>query len=670
MMKRVCSYTFKRLFLTLVLLSQLPGGGTTNIFIEAITQASVQTNKVSILPVNPEAEAGQQVQLKTVATDEQGRQTEVKAGFWIALPNELATIDADGKVHLLAPGEVQIVAIVGGKQVRSTIRVKPARAASIEITKPTLPLPVGESIKLTVKTFDSQSNQSKDIELNWESDNPTIASVDGSGQVTGLSAGKANIKARTGGVSANTVIEVVKSDVYNLSVQPDSTIVRTGDVVRFVAEAKNTRGNQANFTNVRWSVDGSAIVESDGAFVAQRPGKYTVTALAGGNSATSAVSVTPRNVKRELETVGQISLVAIRASEMWPFGKYLYVATFSDKLNVYDISDPKNPELTESLKIDARSLPDFSLTPDGRIGVLTREGASNRQNGLLFLDTSDLAHPKTLATFAEVSGSIHSAFIDGNYVYLTDDATGSMRVVDFSDAKNPKQVARWELELPTTKTQSQQAMPGMSSGSRHLHDIQVKEGLAYLAYWRDGLVILDVGAGLRGGSPENPKLVSQFRFNHADLYGKGWLAGSREVFRHKNYVFVGDEVIPAEFQQSSGRRIGRGMLHVIDVSNIFAPHRVAEYVLPEGGAYNVWAEGDWLAMGYYGGAGRVLDVSGELLGNLAEQDREIAQLQSSLLIGKSQEVPFTFGARIFGNYFFFNDLQTGIWITKLGGQTK
>lgn len=670
-MKRVCNSTFRRLFLALVLLSLLPQSGTTNVFTEAITQASIQTNKVSILPVNPEAEAGQQVQLKTVATNEQGHQTEVKAGFWIALPNELATIDADGKVHLLAPGEVQIVAIVGGKQVRSTIRVKPARAASIEITRPTLPLPVGESIKLTVKTFDSQRNQSKDIGLNWESDNPTIAFVDGTGQVTGLSAGKASIKVRTGGVSANTVIEVVKSDVYSLSVQPDSTIVRTGDVVRFVAEAKNTSGNQANFTNVRWSVDGSAIVESNGAFVAQRPGTYTVKALAGGNSATSVVTVTPRSVKRELETVSQISLGSIRASKMWPFGKYLYVATFSDKLNIYDISDPKNSELTGSIKIDARSLPDFSLTPDGRIGVLTREGASNRQNGLLFLDTSDLAHPKPLATFTEVSGSIHSAFIEGNYVYLTDDATGSMRVVDFSDAKNPKQVARWELNLPTTKTQSEHAMPGMSSGSRHLHDIQVKDGLAYLAYWRDGLVILDVGAGLRGGSPENPKLVSQFRFNHADLYGKGWLAGSREVFRNKDYVFVGDEVIPAELDPgSSGRRLGRGMLHVIDVTDIFAPRRVAEYVLPEGGAYNVWAEGDLLAMGYYGDSGRVLDISGKLLGNLAEQGREIARLKTGLPTGGTQEAPFTFGARIFGNYIFFNDLQTGIWITKLGRQTK
>jgi hypothetical protein len=210
----------------------------------------------------------------------------------------------------------------------------------------------------------------------------------------------------------------------------------------------------------------------------------------------------------------------------------------------------------------------------------------------------------------------------------------------------------------------------MSLGMRHLHDVQVKDGLAYLAYWRDGLVILDVGAGIRGGSPEQPKLVSQFRFNHTDLYGQGWLAGTREVFRYKNWVFVGDEVIPAEFDPSKGpRRLGRGILHVIDVADIANPRRVAEYVLPEGGAYNIWIENDILAMGYYGGAGRLLDVSGELLGNLALQGREIARLQTGLSSfdqdGERREAQFTFGARFFGDLTFFNDVHTGIWITKL-----
>ena len=110
------------------------------------------------------------------------------------------------------------------------------------------------------------------------------------------------------------------------------------------------------------------------------------------------------------------------------------------------------------------------------------------------------------------------------------------------------------------------------------------------------------------------------------------------------------------------------MLHVIDVADIANPRRVTEYVLTEGGAYNVWVENDVLAMGYYGAAGRLLDVSGELFGNLAQQGREIARLQTGLSSDQDadrREAPFTFGARFFGDLIFFNDMHTGIWITKL-----
>ncbi|HEY8459801.1 MAG TPA: hypothetical protein VIM99_05435, partial [Blastocatellia bacterium] len=199
------------------------------------------------------------------------------------------------------------------------------------------------------------------------------------------------------------------------------------------------------------------------------------------------------------------------------------------------------------------------------------------------------------------------------------------------------------------------------------HDVQVKDGLAYLAYWRDGLVILDVGSGVKGGSPENPKFVSQLRFNHNELYGDGWLAGTHEVYRYKNYVFVGDEVFPENFNIYGKARIpARGVLHVVDVSDILNPRKVAEYSVPEGGAHNVWVKDDILVMGYYGGGGRVLDVSGELRGDLYRQGREIARLWTGDPQGFRPNLPFTWGARQFGDYIIFNDINSGVWITKLG----
>ena len=50
-----------------------------------------------------------------------------------------------------------------------------------------------------------------------------------------------------------------------------------------------------------------------------------------------------------------------------------------------------------------------------------------------------------------VSGGVHSAYIDGRYVYLTDDATGSLRVISLADPKKPKEVGRWQIENPLAR---------------------------------------------------------------------------------------------------------------------------------------------------------------------------------------------------------------------------
>ena len=382
--------------------------------------------------------------------------------------------------------------------------------------------------------------------------------------------------------------------------------------------------------------------------------------------AVASVVVTPRNAERSLEVVGRARIKDVPTAEEWIIGNYAYVSTISDKFLVYDISNPAEPKLTDTIKVDARIINDISTTADGKILVISREGASNRKNGIAFYDTSDPAHPKLISEYTEtVTGGVHSAFVDGHYVYLTDDATGSMRVISFADVKNPKEVARWEV--PNEVATTIRTPEGDTIGGRYLHDLQVKDGLAYLAYWRDGLVILDVGKGIKGGSPEKPQLVSQLRFNHHELYGNGWLAGTHSVFRYKNYVFVGDEVFPPIFDIQARKRLPvRGIVHVVDVSDINSPRKVAEYPVPEAGAHNMWVEDDIMYMGYYTGGGRVVDVSGELRGDLYRQGREIGRLWAGDPEGFKVNLPFTWGAQPHKGLIYFNDLNSGIWIVKLG----
>ena len=625
--------------------------------------AAVKT--VEVTPNVAEAEVGQQLKLTVTAKDESGKTLDVKPAVWFAAPFDVVSADSSGNISFFNPGEAQVGAVVAGKVGSLRIKVKAAPVTSIDLPSQSQVV-VGGAMRPNATARAAMGNPRADVAISWSSDNPSNASVDGAGLIIGLRPGKANITAVCERASATIAIEVTANPVESLRVEPTSANARTGDVVRFSARAADGVGKAISCGEVRWAVSGDgAMVEPDGAFVAERPGAYVVSASVGDRQALASVMVTPRNAERELEVVGRAPVKEFQAAEQWIIGNFAYVSTISDKLMVYDVSDPAHPKLTDTVKVDARHTNDVSTTSDGKIAVLTREGASNRKNGIVFLDTSDSAHPKVISDYtATVTGGVHSAFIDSHYVYLTDDATGSMRVIDFQDVKNPKEVARWQVENPLVRKITA-ADGDESTAGRYLHDVQVKDGLAYLAYWRDGLVILDVGSGIKGGSPEKPQFVSQLRMNYHELYGDGWLAGAHAVFRYKNYVYVGDEVFPAVFDIQSKNRIPvRGIVHVVDVTDIHHPREVANYAVPEGGAHNIWVKEDVLSMGYYSGGARIVDVSGELRGDLYRQGREIGRLWTGDPDGFRSNLPFTWGAQPHGNLIYFNDINSGIWIVR------
>lgn len=623
-----------------------------------------------ITPATEDISVGQRVKFAATVKDAAGNKTSAPASAWFAAPFDLAGIDESGTVSFLSPGEVVVGAIVGGKTVMIRVMVKKGPVTRVDIEPIKTALVVGSSTRLSAIARGSEGNPRSDVLITWKVDSPGVASVDPAGVLTALAPGTVNITASAGNAtSAPLHIVVRETDLEGLSIEPRSSNARTGDVVRFNVRAKK---GQADNGAVRWTATGpGATIDSDGGFVAELPGSYVITAASGAQGAVASVIVAPRNTERTLEVVGRAPIKDFEAAEQWIIGNYAYLSTISDKLIVYDISDPTKPKQTDSIKIDARLINDVSTTSDGRILVISREGASNRKNGIAFFDTSDPAHPKPISEYTEtVTGGVHSAFVDSHYVYLTDDATGSMRVIDFADVKHPKEVARWEVpnQVATTITniEGERTVVG-----RYLHDLQVKDGLAYLAYWRDGLVILDVGKGIKGGSPEHPQLVSQLRFNHHELYGNGWLAGTHSVFRYKNYVFVGDEVFPPIFEIRDRKRIPvRGIVHVVDVSDINNPGKVAEYPVPEAGAHNMWVDNDMMYMGYYNGGGRIVDVSGELRGDLYRQGREIGRVWTGDPAGYKPNLPFTWGAQPHRGLIYFNDLHSGIWIVKIGALTE
>jgi hypothetical protein len=638
----------------------------------APTAAAVTPAKVEVSPARAEAEIGQTLNFTAVAYDANGARLDLKPLSWFTAPFDAGIADETGAATFYYPGEVRIGAIVGGKPGFAVVTVKPPSGARIALSPSALTVPVGGGSPIKATVFTRQGDPLGAPTVTWSSESPGRATVDDAGFVIGVAPGTAKITARSGAATASINVLVVRNPAVAIEIEPRSARGRTGDVLHFAVKGARGIATSAGLP-VRWSVTGAgARIDQDGGFVAEQPGSYVVTASSGDRSTAASVVIVPRSVARPLERVGRTPLEEFQTLEQWIVGKYAYVTSLmAGRLWVYEISNPAAPVKVDSVTFDARVLNDVSTTADGKIAVVTREGASNRKNGIVFLDTSDPAHPKVVSEYTEtVSGGVHSAFIDGHYVYLTDDATGSLRVIDFRDAKAPKEVGRWQVENPLVR-QVKGPDGEEATGGRYLHDVQVVDGLLYAGYWRDGLIILDVGKGIRGGSPQKPQFVSQVRFNYHELYGDGWIAGAHAVFRYKDYVFVGDEVFPAQFDLVSRNIIPvKGMVHVVDVSDLERPKEVAVYDVPEGGAHNMWVENDIMYMGYYNAGARVVDVSGELRGDLYRQGREIARLWTGDPKGYRPNAPFCWGAQPHNGLVYFSDINSGVWIMRLGGPAK
>ncbi len=634
--------------------------------------------RIVVSPVQKVVAAGDSLQLTAEARDASGAVVPGVQFRWGARgarfegnvsPTGLVTSGSTGTlpaaVVAIVPGEKPVVE-------EFEVRMVAGPAARIAVTPAPTRLALGQRIRLTGDVF-SAIGDKRDDKVTWSSSNTAIVRVNEVGLVTAVAAGRANIVARVGAVQQTLPVQVMASAVSALTVEPGITDARTGDVIRFRAEAKDASGRAIAGLTPVWSISpGHGMIDADGAFVGYEAGSYTVTASLGNRTAESVVILSARDVRRPLTVVGRLPRTRFNTEEVWlhPNGQVAYLGSGGggDVLYTIDISNPAAPVVTDSIIANTRRVNDVMTTPDGKFLVFTREGAADRKNGVVFASLEDPRHPKVISEFTEgVTGGVHSTFIYkdpryGQHVFLTNDGTGALHVLNIDDPHKPREVAQWKTE-------------NRPDVGRTLHDIDVQDGLLYGSWWNDGLVILDVGNGIKGGTPSNPVMVAQYKYDLNAMYrtveadgGPGFIRGTHTAWRHKNYVFIADEVFPSSGVRgardaAAGRAYGR--LQVIDVSDLTNPRAVAWYEPEHGGVHNVWVAGDSLYMGAYNAGFRVFDVSGELRGDLRAQGREIAHLNTADMEGRARNTAMTWGVVVRDGLAYVNDMNNGLWIVRI-----
>ena len=131
---------------------------------------------------------------------------------WASDKAEVATVDNQGSVHAVAPGEaiITVTTTDGGKTATCVVKVKAAvvPVSSVALDKTELTLTVGDpDVKLTATVAPDNAT---DKTVNWASDKAEVATVDNQGSVHAVAPGEAIITVTTtdGGKTATCTVTV------------------------------------------------------------------------------------------------------------------------------------------------------------------------------------------------------------------------------------------------------------------------------------------------------------------------------------------------------------------------------------------------------------------------------------------------------------------------------
>mgnify|MGYP001052889238 FL=1 len=545
---------------------------------------------------------------------------------------------------------------------------------------------VGTATALSVEVFDEAELNRSELNVKLESSNTKVADFDAFGNLETKKTGKTRVSATVQNVTESFNVRVVKNPTRKVSLSIDKEEIRTGDVLALNAKALNRSDKAIDDAPITYTYIGQAdygkfglpaagLVTDDGRFVAETAGIYTLIASSGGYSAQKTIKVVPRDVKKQVKLVGHGLISDVLTGDLWVWagvdkheGKdFAVTGTWGSNGEAYfwDVTNPDSMIVIDTITVDARTVNDVKISEDGRVGVMTREGASNRKNGFVILDVTDPYNVKITAEYNDdMTGGVHNVFIYENHVYAVNNGR-KYDIINIDDPSNPFRVGVYEMDTP----------------GHSIHDVWIENGIAYSSNWSDGVVAVDIGgmkfdeadrsqsqfnpllAKAGQGSPSNPIKLAEMGdpngLNHAAF---PFLSKSTGNF----YIVGGDETFPWGVMATQGKPSNpRGGFHFLNFTDPDNPKEDAIYEVPEAGSHNLWVYGDILIAGNYQAGLRVVDISGELLGDIYKQGREIGYYVPYHKDGKIPNAPMVWGAQPYKDYIFFVDMNSGLYCIQL-----
>ena len=289
----------------------------------------IEVQEIELNPHNMSVKVGSTSQIVAVISPDNATDKEL---IWETSDSSVATVDSNGKVKGMQPGIATITAKTKDGKVKATCTVE-VKTVTIEVTDINLntnelSMQLGSTSQL-IATIEPEN--ATDRELIWESSDPSIATVDSTGKVTGVKIGTTTITVKTkdGKVKATCTVNVQAIPVEEIILNTNELSIKVKRTEQLIATIDP---ENATDKDIIWESSDPRIatVDNTGKVTGIKEGTVTITAKTkdGKVKATCTVNVS-------------IDLI-------------------DEELNVFDDDhDPINWNGSSDLKIFSKSIYDF-----------------------------------------------------------------------------------------------------------------------------------------------------------------------------------------------------------------------------------------------------------------------------------------------------------------------
>src|SRR6266513_4824424 len=269
-----------------VLFAAAPSGWVVQDYLAKIVP-TVPVASVTVTPATASLTVGQTVQLTATLRDANGNPLTGRVITWQSSNNAIASVNGSGLVTGVGPGgPVTMTATSEGQSGTATVNVSLAPVASVMVSPSAANIAITGTVQLTATPLDANGNPLTGRAISWSSSNNNIATVNGSGLVTGVTAGSGTITATSEGQSGTASITVADAPVASVTVTPPSASVPAGQTVQLTATLKDANGNVLTGRTVTWASNNTTVatVNSSGLVTTKVAGSATITATSEGQS--------------------------------------------------------------------------------------------------------------------------------------------------------------------------------------------------------------------------------------------------------------------------------------------------------------------------------------------------------------------------------------------------